>query len=692
MTALDDKINERFPGLVVRKDLVKAVKGNAIVPSYVLEFLLGQYCATNDEASIQSGIETVKEILRKHYVHRNEAGLIRSNIREKGRWKVIDKISVDLNTDKDAYEATFANLGIKKVIIDSDTVKAHPKLLVSGVWCIADVEYEHSEDKKVEPWILGSIKPIQLSKFDYDGFLEARAGFTTDEWIDLLFQTVGFDPEMFGRRSKLLQLMRLAPFVERNYNLIELGPKGTGKSHIFSEFSPHGILISGGEVTVPKLFVNNSSGKIGLVGYWDVVAFDEFAGRQKRVDKALVDIMKNYMANKSFSRGVETLGAEASMVFVGNTKHNVPYMLKHTDLFEELPEKYYDSAFIDRLHTYVPGWEIDVIRGEMFASGYGFVVDYLAEILRHMRNDDYSNRYQGLFTLSSDISTRDRDGVNKTFSGMMKLLFPADNATDAEVEEILHLAMEGRKRVKDQLFRIDSTYPETDFSFTAQDGRKVVVKTLEETEYPQYYYKRATGHDPTSEGAKDISGTPALDAAQRGAEAKADPVGPREGHKVFSENQKGVTFADLFWPWLEGATSIVVTDPYIRMFHQVRNLMEFIEMIAVRNAPEEEVAVRLITCPDEAYPEKQQANLMAVESASTAAGIKFSWEFDGTNTIHARHIVSDAGWKISLDRGLDIFQKFQMNDAFSLANRLQTYRQVKAFEVTYLKTNGPSAA
>ena len=689
MTALDDKINERFPGLVVRKDLVKAVKGNAIVPSYVLEFLLGQYCATNDEASIQSGIETVKEILRKHYVHRNEAGLIRSNIREKGRWKVIDKISVDLNTDKDAYEATFANLGIKKVVIDSDTVKAHPKLLVSGVWCIADVEYEHSEDKNVEPWVLGSIKPIQLSKFDYEAFLGARAGFTTDEWIDLLFQTVGFDPEMFGRRSKLLQLMRLIPFVERNYNLIELGPKGTGKSHIFSEFSPHGILISGGEVTVPKLFVNNSSGKIGLVGYWDVVAFDEFAGRQKRVDKALVDIMKNYMANKTFSRGVETLGAEASMVFVGNTKHNVPYMLKHTDLFEELPEKYYDSAFIDRLHTYVPGWEIDVIRGEMFASGYGFVVDYLAEILRHMRNDDYSNRYQALFTLSSDISTRDRDGVNKTFSGMMKLLFPADNATEAEVEEILHLAVEGRKRVKDQLLRIDSTYPETDFSFTARDGRKVAVKTLEETEYPQYYHKRAPTHDePTSEGVKRGGDALVLKVVQKSAETEGDLVGPSEGHKVFSENQKGVTYAELFWPWLRGATNIVVTDPYIRMFHQVRNLMEFVEMVAVRKAPEEEVAVRLITCPDEVYPEKQQANLVAVESACTAAGIKFSWEFDGTNTIHARHIVSDTGWKISLDRGLDIYQKFEMNDAFSLANRLQGYRQVKAFEITYLKASG----
>ena len=687
MTALDDKINERFPGLVVRKDLVKAVKGNAIVPSYVLEFLLGQYCATNDEASIQSGIETVKEILRKHYVHRNEAGLIRSNIREKGRWKVIDKISVDLNTDRDVYEATFSNLGIKKVIIDSGTVKTHPKLLVSGVWCIVDVEYEHSEDKNVAPWVLGSIKPIQLSKFDYDAYLQARAGFTTDEWIDLLFQTVGFDPEMFGRRSKLLQLMRLVPFVERNYNLIELGPKGTGKSHIFSEFSPHGILISGGEVTVPKLFVNNSSGKIGLVGYWDVVAFDEFAGRQKRVDKALVDIMKNYMANKSFSRGVETLGAEASMVFVGNTKHTVPYMLKHSDLFEELPEKYYDSAFIDRLHTYVPGWEIDVIRGEMFSTGYGFVVDYLAEILRHMRNDDYSNRYRDLFSLSSDISTRDRDGVNKTFSGMMKLLFPADNATEAEVEEILHLAMEGRKRVKDQLLRIDSTYPDTDFSFTARDGRNISVTTLEETEYPDYYHKRAPGHEePTpSEKAPPATAAPETSIASPAMVGKAAPAAPREGHRVFSENQKGVTFADLFWPWVAGAKKIVITDPYIRMFHQVRNVMEFVEMIALRKAPEDEVAIHLVTCLDDTYPEKQQSNLMAVEAAGAAAGITFSWEFDGTNTIHARHINSDTGWKISLDRGLDIFQKFEMNDAFSLPNRLQAYRQVKGFEVTYLR-------
>jgi ATP-dependent Lon protease len=496
LSPLDEKINQHFAGLVVRKDLVKTVKGNAIVPTYVLEYLLGQYCATNDEPTIQTGIETVKEILRLHYVHRNEAGLIRSTIKEKGRHKVIDRISASLNDKTDAYEVEFANLGIKKVLVDSATIKAHPKLLVGGVWCIADMEYEFTEDKNASPWILASLKPIQLSHFDFDQYIELRKQFTTEEWIDLLIQSIGFAPQMFGRRNKLNQLVRLVPFCERNYNLIELGPKGTGKSHIYSEFSPHGILISGGEVTVPKLFVNNSSGKLGLVGYWDVVAFDEFAGKQKKVDKALVDIMKNYMANKSFSRGVETLGAEASMAFVGNTEHTVPYMLKHSDLFDPLPEKFHDSAFLDRVHCYIPGWEVDIIRGEMFSSGYGFVVDYLAEILRAMRSHDFSDRYQELFTLSADISTRDRDGIQKTFSGMMKILFPHGEATPAEIEEVLRFSIEGRKRVKDQLLRIDTTYAKVRFTYQDKAGKEKLVTTLEEDEYAGAYHRAvASGSD-----------------------------------------------------------------------------------------------------------------------------------------------------------------------------------------------------
>jgi ATP-dependent Lon protease len=696
MSALDDKINENFAGLVVRKDLVKEVRGNAIVPSYVLEFLLGQYCATNDEDSIRSGIETVKEILQRHYVHRNEAGLIRSNIREKGRWKVIDKVSVALNDKTDAYEATFANLGIKKVLVDSDTVKAHPKMLVAGVWCIADVEYEHKEEANAVPWIMGSLKPIQMSSFDFYEYVTKRDAFTTDEWIDLLIQTIGFNPDAFGRRSKLLQLLRLIPFVERNYNLIELGPKGTGKSHIFSEFSPHGILISGGEVTVPKLFVNNTSGKIGLVGYWDTVAFDEFAGKTKKVDKALVDIMKNYLANKSFSRGIETLGAEASMAFIGNTKHSVAYMLKHTDLFEELPEKYYDSAFIDRLHTYLPGWEIDVIRGEMFATGYGFIVDYLAEILRHLRGQDRSADYRDLFTISASISTRDRDGVQKTFSGLMKLLFPGGGATPEEIRELLSLSMEGRKRVKDQLMRIDSTYPEVEFSFTDKADQVTKVQTLEEREHPRWYHRRnvedsdeaviepgpvgASTAAPPAPGAQETTHPAGVPAAT--------PRGPAPGHVTFVENQKGVSFDALFGPWLDGAVAITLTDPYIRVYHQMRNLMELLEVVALRKPDGEDVRVQLLTTADPEDLERQTGYLEQIRDGIAPLGVEFSWAFDGTNTIHARHLVTDTGWKILLDRGLDVFQRADLNNGFSPANRHQQFRQVRVFEVTYFR-EGP---
>lgn len=686
MSELDNKINEHFSGLVVRKDLVKAVKGNAIVPSYVLEYLLGQYCATSDEASIQSGIETVKEILRKHYVHRNESGLVKSITKEKGRHKVIDKISVSLNDKNDTYEATFANLGVSKVIVDSDTIKKHPKLLVSGVWCIADLEYEFTEDKNACPWLLSSLKPIQLSSFDFDGYLAARQKFTADEWIDLLIQSIGFNPEMLGKRSKLLQLIRLIPYCERNYNLIELGPKGTGKSHIYSEFSPHGILISGGEVTVPKLFVNNSNGKIGLVGYWDAVAFDEFAGKNKRVDKALVDIMKNYMANKSFSRGVETLGAEASMAFVGNTQHNLPYMLKHTDLFDELPEKYYDSAFLDRLHFYIPGWEVDIIRGEMFSSGYGFVVDYLAEILRNLRSHDYSQKYTEHFTLSKDISTRDRDGINKTFSGLMKILYPSGEATKEEMEEILRFAIEGRKRVKDQVMRIDPTFEPVKFGYSDDAGKLIPVKTLEEEQYPQYYRSKTTSESEGEEQTADESNN-------TGAEpGKAQTVQEqlKEMHVSYQENQRGVSFDTLLGPYLKDAGKIVITDPYIRLFFQVRNLMEFLETVAKIKQDVDEVAVHLVTVEDDFKGPQQQEYFQKMQETCEPVGIKFTWEFDASNTIHARHIVTDTGWKILLDRGLDIFQHYEMNDAFAMSNRLQKFRQCKAFEVTYLRTEKKS--
>jgi ATP-dependent Lon protease len=676
-TALDRKINKHFAGVVVRKDLVKAVKGNAIVPSYVLEYLLGQYAASDDEATIQAGIGSVRQILADHYVHRNQSELVKSTIRERGRYKIIDKVTVTLNDKDDVYEAEFSNLGIKQVLVEPVTITAHPKLLVGGVWCICDIEYLHSDNARVVPWILGSIKPIQLSNFDFDGYVAARRAFTTDEWIDLLIQSVGFNPELFGRRAKLIQLVRLIPFVERNYNLVELGPKGTGKSHIFSEFSPHGMLISGGEVTVPKLFVNNSNGRLGLVGYWDVVAFDEFAGKKKRTDKALVDIMKNYMANKSFSRGVETLGAEASMVF------NVPYMLKHSDLFDELPESYHDSAYLDRLHFYIPGWEVDTIRGEMFSEGYGFVVDYIAEVLKSMRDTDYSDRYQQHFALGSDISTRDRDSIHKTFSGLMKILHPHGDAPNEEIDEMLRFAIEGRKRVKDQILRIDSTMAEVTFGYLDKAGEWHAVTTLEEDEYPTYYHQRRSGGDAGDDSSPDA--TPEASPSSAGAETRAPTPEPLfRGHREFQENQHGVSYETLLVPYLRGATHITITDPYIRQFHQARNLMELIAALAVAKDPADEVEVHLVTSENTDDAERRQKQiefLLRVKQAAAVAGITFDAEFD--TTIHDRSIVANTGWRINLGRGLDIFQ-FLPNDAFDLAVKLQEYRQVKAFGVTYI--------
>lgn len=505
MNYLDNKINQHFEGKVVRKDLVKTVKGNAIVPSYVLEYLLGSYCATSDEPSIQSGIETVKDILRNHYVHRNEANLVKSIIRERGRHRVIDKVTVALNEKRDVYEASFSNLGIKEVLVDVDTVKHNEKLMVGGVWCMADIAYEYSDDQRIVPWLLEKLSPIQMSHVSFEEYAEQRSAFSLDEWKDLLMQSLGLNPEKFTPRGKMLQISRLIPFCERNYNFIELGPKGTGKSHIYSEFSPHGILISGGEVSVPKLFVNNATGRIGLVGYWDCVAFDEFSGHQKRHEKALVDILKNYMANKSFSRGIETLGAEASMVFVGNTRNELETMLRHTNLFEELPSQFYDSAFMDRLHYYLPGWEVEIIRNEMFSRGYGFVVDYLAEILRHQRDYDYTHYYTQEFQLPTEISTRDRDGINKTFSGLFKILFPNGMATKEEIEEILIFAIEGRKRVKDQLVRIDPTFDYVNFGYEDSRGQFTPVYTVEEQLFPQHYYQKP-GSQRLVDGQEDEPG------------------------------------------------------------------------------------------------------------------------------------------------------------------------------------------
>ena len=678
---LDQKILEHFPGLVVRKDLTTELKQNAVVPTYVLEYLLGQHCATDDPSLISEGLESVRRILAKHYVHRNQAELVKSTIKERGTHKVIDKLTVELNEKGGFYEVEFTNLGLKKVPIDVDFIKRYPKLLVGGIWAITDVEYELPTDPKASPWQISSVKPIQVAGVNHEEFLEARAQFTTDEWMDVLMQSVGFNPEPFTRRGKLLTLIRLIPFCERNYNLLELGPKGTGKSHVYAEFSPHGMLISGSEVTAPKLFVSNANGKIGLVGYWDCICFDEFAGKDKKVDKTLVDIMKNYMANRTFSRGIEQLSAEASMVFMGNTQKSVAYMLKHSHFYEPLPDKYIDSAFLDRIHAFNPGWEVQPVRHELFCTGYGFVVDYIAEVLKHLRTEDYTGLYKAHFEISSEVSTRDQTGFEKTFSGLMKIIHPNGKAKPEEIAELLEFAMECRRRVREQILRIDDTFKANDFAYQpVGGGPAVTVLTPEEQQYPAF-----AGLRPLNpEGASEITSAEAvIPTATASTAAGSTPA--KELHLVVPENTKGWSYRRLFADHLRGCTAIIIRDPYIRAFHQIRNLVEFLRMVNEITPVGDEVTVHLITGSDQETMEKQVENLGQVQDSFAGTCTPFSWEIDASPNFHARSITADNGWKISLDRGLDIFQWFEFS-AFKAEAAVQEARMVKGCEVSYIRT------
>ena len=668
MKELDVKLNQHFAGKVVRKDLTSAVKGNAIVPTYVLEYLLGQYCATDDEVTIESGVESVKNIISKHFVHRDKAVEVQSDVKEKGSHRIIDKVSVRLNDREDQYEASFANIGLKGIPIADQIIRDYRKLLSGGVWCILTLGYFSSDERGAIPWIVESIKPIQVSNIDIDEYKEARKHFTKEEWIDVLMQTIGLNPEEFTFRSKILQLTRLVPFVENNYNLIELGPKGTGKSHIFSEMSPHGILISGGEVSKAKLFVNNSSGDIGLVGYWDVVAYDEFAGKTKRADRGLVDIMKNYMANKSFSRGTEVYGASASMVFVGNTDHSVPYMLKHSDLFDALPKDYYDTAFLDRMHGYLPGWEVQKLRNDMFTKDYGFIVDYLAEVLKDLRREDRTNDYSIYFELSDSITTRDKTSIAKTFAGLSKIIYPQGDLSLEDAQELLDFSIENRKRVKEQLYKMDETFEEVDFSYSIKaTGLIESIETLEMLEFGVTLNKDSNTSSPDQVVGVDNSIPEKFEL--------------EEGQKIIRDNQSGISYDILFGAHLIGATDIKIIDPYVRLPYQLRNFMELAKLISEKKDSETEVKLHLVTSNIEDYIADAKEAFEQMTYSLESLGIIFTYEFD--DFIHDRSIVMNNGWKIILGRGLDIWQK--TGGWYDINEYIQEKRVCKACEITYLK-------
>jgi len=682
---LKEKIISCFEGKVVRKDLAFIVKGNLPVPTYVVEYLLAQYCATDDEGLITEGIEQVKEIIRNNYVHRAEAETIKSLIREQGRYRVIDKVSVELNDkQQNQYEAGFANLGIRNIPISDDIVQRNPKLLSgNGVWCILTMEYNQSDTAKIR-WEIEDVKPIQISAVDVEEFVEQRKNFTTDEWIDLMIQTIGLKPEVFNKRGKLIQLSRLLPHVENNYNFIELGPKGTGKSHVFQELSPHGVLVSGGDVTSARLFVKYSGNKeiLGLVGYWDVVAWDEFEHQPgKRIDPVMIDTMQNYLANKSFNRGKGSHEASASMAFVGNTKHTVPYMLKNSHLFESIPEAFIKGAFLDRIHLYSPGWEVRVLKKSSFCDSFGFITDYLAELLHELRKQDYSSIINEYVKFDGSLSERDHNAIRKTFSGLMKLIYPDKNITKEEVLELINFAAEGRKRVKDQLYIIDETFKAEPaiFDYTIKSSGEVIkVETLERLNMPAISSPLPTEKVTTSDKVESVTDN-TVKEEEKSTKRPRIQQQPSVRNLTIRENQTGISYQSLFADYIKGAKEINIEDPYIRYPHQIKNLVEFISMVIRLNEDDEEIKIHLTTWNDEEHtPDSIDVFDQIAESVSES-GIEFTYNF---KEFHDRKIAMDTGWEIILGRGLDIYEK---REGYTIENYIQKKRRCKDFTVTYLR-------
>ncbi|MFP4088555.1 MAG: protease Lon-related BREX system protein BrxL, partial [Desulfobacteraceae bacterium] len=448
----------------------KLVKEGANVPVYVLEYLLGQHCASDDEAIIQEGLKTVKRILAENYVRPDEAEKIKSVIRERGSLKIIDKATVRLNEKRDVYEALLSNLGIRGVEISTQTVRQYEKLLAGGIWSIISMEYFYEEGQKGSPFMVRELRPIQMPNMDMTELFEGRRHFTETQWLDVLLRSTGLEPTHFDERVKWHLLTRMVPLVENNYNVCELGPRGTGKSHIYKEISPNSILISGGRTTVANLFYNLANRTVGLVGLWDVVAFDEVAGISFK-DNDGVQIMKDYMASGSFARGRDLINAYAAMVFVGNLNQPVDTLVKTSHLLAPFPEAMIDSAFFDRFHAYIPGWEIPKMRPEYITNQYGFIVDYLAEFFREMRKQSFGDAINRYFTLGRDLNQRDTIAVKHTVSGLLKLLYPHAEYEKDAVQRCLEYALETRRRVKEQLKKIGGMeFYDVHFSYIDQEN------------------------------------------------------------------------------------------------------------------------------------------------------------------------------------------------------------------------------
>jgi ATP-dependent Lon protease len=655
MSSLTEKLLKTYPGAVVRKDLLHGIKKSTNVPSFVLEFLLAKFCASDDPDEIQEGKEAVLETISQNYVRPDESNKAQSLVQQKGRHKFIDKVHVTYVEKEKTHWAAMENFNSRRIQISEKFYRDNDRMLEGGIW--AEVTLGHNDNPEDDyAFYIEELKPIQLARFDYDKFCAGRTSFSRDEWMTVILRSVGLEPTRMSKRLQFHFLCRLIPLVEANYNFVELGPRGTGKSYFFSEFTPYGTLISGGQTSTSVLFYNNQRRRVGIIGFWDVVAFDEVAGIQIK-DSGTVQIMKDYMANGRFSRGTEVI-ASASLVFVGNIDDNIDQVVrspKH-DLFKPLPDAF-DLAVIHRFHTYLPGWEIPPNGSNMLTADYGFITDYMSEAFHHMFKS--SNRYayvKNRIKLGKAVVGRDETAVCKTVAGFLKLLHPGGEPTDDEFDEYLEYALEGRRRVKEQLNKRkpDDEFAAIEFSYFDRHGIERVVtcpesRGVSETLTPARH--TLEGNSPALSNTQTVSPSPA---------PAAPPPSPStliEKHFTIRYEAIGFSYQSIFGSYLEGATSVVIEDPYIRTKHQFLNFIRFCELV-VKNGSVRRL--KLITGSDDPYQEREADSWLSnLAKDLLTFDVELTFEFN--SNLHDREIRCDNGWIIKIGRGLDMYLRPEEN-------------------------------
>lgn len=667
MDALDTKLNDLFDGKVVRKDLVHRIKKGTNVPTFVLEFLLARYCASDDEAEIQAGMEAVLETLHDNYVRPNEANKAQSKVATKGKYRFIDKVHVNYSEKDRRHWAALENFDSRKVAISEKFYRDHDRLLQGGLWAEVTIAYNEIEDDDYAFYI-EDLRPIQLSRFNFEQYCEGRQECTRDEWLSFILRTVGLEPSKLSQRLKMHFIARLLPLVEPNFNFIELGPRGTGKSYFFSEFSPYSTLISGGQATSATLFYNNQRRKIGLVGFWDVVAFDEVAGIKVK-DPDTIQIMKDFMANGRFSRGVEVI-ADASMAFVGNLDLSVSQIVNSEvyDLFQPLP-KAFDLAVMDRFACYLPGWEMPKNSSEFLTDNYGFITDYLAEAFHYQLKQ--TNRYEEVsqrIKLGNAVEGRDEKGIKKTVAAFLKILHPSTAPTDEEFEEYVVYAIEARRRVKEQMNKrkSDDEFAKINLSYFDTAGNEIIVycpesKAANATQDPQRKNIHAN-EDSIPSATQVVADTPRIikpaavprvDIAVAAGATEPLVAELTEQHFTIHYGATGHSYESIFSSYLEGAKSIEIEDPYIRVTHQIQNFVRFCE--AVIKTPSIR-KISLITSYDEETDVKEMSERLS-ELKQSLLEMDIALEITVNEHMHDREVRIDNGWTIKIGRGLDFFQK-----------------------------------